>query len=127
MSTFFENWKQCMSNSVLPVPNIEDVNDAVEFLHQLHSAWENAGGEVETTIGTLIASGAAAGISEDALVVLGTVANIAVSLYISQGIGCLGSVAKDGLKALFAENELPDFVIAELDSQGIDLNNEATA
>lgn len=126
MSTFFENWKQCMSNSGLPVPNIEDINEAVEFLHQLHSAWENAGGEVET-IGALIASGAAAGISEDALIVLGTVANIAVSLYINQGIGCLGSVAKDGLKALFAQNELPDFVIAELDSQGIDLNNEATA
>jgi len=121
MSNFSESWEQCMHGNGLPVPSVEDANEALELMHKLHSAWENAGGDEQMTIGALIALGALAGVDEGALVVLGEVAQVAAALYISACIGCIASVALDDLKNLFAENELPDFVVAELDGQGVDL------
>lgn len=123
MNTFFENWKQCMHGNGLPVPCVEDANEALEFVHKLHLALENAGGDEEMTIGTLITFGAA-GIDEAALAVLGEVAQVAAAFYIDACISCIVSVALDDLKRLFANNELPNFVVAELDSQGIDLTGE---
>ncbi len=122
MSQFSDNWVQCMHSNGLPVPSVEDANEALEYVHKIHSALENAsGGEAEVTIGTLIALGAFAGVDEVVLIALGDVAQVAAALYLSACIGCIASVAFDDLKKLFAENELPDFVVAELDSQGVDL------
>ena len=114
------------SNSML-VPNVEDANEALEFLHKLHSAWENAGGEVELTIGSLLAVGAVFGVDEGALVVLGEMGQVAVVTYLSFCTSCLASVAFDDIKRLFSANELPAFVVAELESQGIGLTDEAVA
>lgn len=127
MSAFFEKWEQCMHGHGFPVPNVEDANEAIELLHKLHSAWENAGGEEVMTIGALLATGAIIGIDEAVLMVLEEVAQIAVAIYIGACIGCIASVAIDDLRGLFASNEIPDFVVAELNNQGIDLANEASA
>lgn len=121
MSTFFENWVQCMDKNGFPVPSVETANEAIEFVHQLHSAWENAGGDEEMTIGALLALGAAAGIDEAALAVLGEIAEVAVLVYIGACTLCIASVAIDDVKLLFANNELPDFMVAQLENQGVDL------
>ncbi len=122
MSQFSDDWVQCMHGSGLPVPNVEDANEALEYVHKIHSALENAsGGEAEVTIGTLIALGAFAGVDEAVLIALGDVAQVAAALYISACLGCVASVALDDLKKLFAENALPDFVVAELNDQGVEL------
>lgn len=127
MSTFFENWKQCMQGNGLPIPKVEDATEALHFLEQLHQAWENSGGEVEMTIGALASAGGA-GLSEEVLIAIGVAADVVIVLYINQGIGCLSSVALDELKRLFADNELPEFVVAELDNKNISLaNDEAIA
>ena len=135
MSEFSDNWAQCMRNGGFPVPTVETANEALEYLHKLHDAWENAGGGEELTIGELLLGGAAvvgAGAAvvefgEDALVVLGQIGQVAVAFYLSACVGCLASVALDELKNLFAGNELPDFVVAQLESQGVDLTTEAVA
>jgi hypothetical protein len=59
--------------------------------------------------------------------VLGEVAQFEAALYISDSLACMGSVAIDDLKALFASNEVPDFAVAELNTQGIDLAAAAVA
>ncbi len=125
MSTFSEQWVQCMHGNGLPVLSVEDAHEALELVDKLHQAMENAGGDVEVTIGALIAAGAIVGIDEAALVVLGEAAEVAAAIYISACIACIASVAIDDLKEFFANNELPDFVVAELDSQGVDLAGEA--
>ena len=128
MSTFGEDWERCMTGKGLPVPSVEDANEALEFLHQLHSAMDNVtGGEAEMTIGTLLASGALGGIGEGSLVILGGIAQTLVAVYLSQAISCLGVVAGGELRKLFSSNELADFVVAELDIQGIDLAGGAAA
>ncbi len=127
MSSFSEGWEQCMHSSGLPVPNVEDANEALEFLHKLHSAWENAGGDEQLTIGALLALGAVVGFDEGALAVLGEVAQVAAVLYLSACVGCLAAVAFDDLRRLLASNELPDFVVAELGNQGSPLVAEANA
>jgi hypothetical protein len=127
MSAFAERWEQCMHGRGLPVPSVEDANEALEFVDKLHSAWENANGDEVMTIGALIALGAFTGVDEAAVEVLGEVAQVAAVLYISACIACLASVAIDDLRRRFASADLPDFVVAELNSQGVDLAEEATA
>jgi hypothetical protein len=127
MSEFFDRWSQCMQGSGFPVPSVEDANEAVEILHKLQSAWESSGGEVDTTIGALLAAGALTGVDEGVLAVLGEVATVAAGVYLSACTACLGSTAYDSLKGLFASNALPDFVVAQLRSQGVDLGGTVNA
>ena len=127
MSEFSEAWVQCMHGVGFPVPDVETANDALEFVDKLHSTWENAGGGEELTIAALIAAGAFVGADEAVLAVLGEVAQVAVAMYITAYIGCLASVALDDLKGLFASGELPNFVVAELESQGVDIAGGAPA
>ena len=127
MSEFSEAWAQCMRRNGLPVPDLETANEALEFADKLHSAWENAGGGEELTIGALIAVGAFVGADEAVLTVLGEVAQVAAAIYITASISCVASVALDDLKGLFARGELPDFVVAELESQGVDIAGAAPA
>jgi hypothetical protein len=127
MSAFSEAWAQCMHRNGLPVPDVETANEALEFIDALHSAWEHAGGGEELLIGGLIAAGAFVGADEAALTLLGHVAQVAAALYISACVTCIGSVAIDDLKGLFAQGQVPDFVVAQLDSQGVDLAGQAQA
>ncbi|SIT43293.1 conserved hypothetical protein [Paraburkholderia ribeironis] len=127
MSAFSDRWTQCMQGSGFPVPTVEDANEALEVLHKVHDAWENSGGEAELTIGALLAAGAVVGVDEGVLATLGEVATVAVGVYISACVACLGSVAFDDLKGLFASNAVPDFVVAQLNSQGVDLGGTVNA
>lgn len=124
--TFASDWSACMSKKGMPVPQVDSVGEALELLHQLHSAAENAGVEPAhlVTLGTLIASGGATFLGEPALVILGGVAQTLVAVYVSAGVSCAFAVAALDVRGLFASNELPDFVSEELASQGIDLGTE---
>ncbi|MCC8400460.1 hypothetical protein LJ655_00895 [Paraburkholderia sp. MMS20-SJTN17] len=126
MSAFSDRWSQCMQGSGFPVPTVDDVNEALDFLHKLHDASENSGG-AEVTIGALLAAGAVTGVDEAVLATLGEVAAVAVGVYIGACIACMGSVALDDLKGLFASNEVPDFVVAQLNGQGVDLGGTVNA
>ena len=119
MSTFSENWAQCMHGNGLPIPNVEDASEALEVLHEIHSAWENAGGEITLTIGALVAVGALTGVDETFLL---AAAQVAAMVYLSASIACIASVALEDLKIFSANGELPDFVVAELNNQGVNLN-----
>ncbi|EEA01123.1 hypothetical protein BH160DRAFT_3557 [Burkholderia sp. H160] len=126
MSAFSDRWTQCMQGSGFPVPTVEDANEALDFLDKLHNALENSGG-ADVTIGALLAAGAVTGVDEAILATLGEVATVAVGVYIGACVACLGSVAFDDLKGLFASNAVPDFVVAQLNSQGVDLGGTVTA
>jgi alanine dehydrogenase len=127
--TFASDWSACMSKKGMPVPTTETADEALELLHQLHSAAENAGVEPGQilTIGTLIASGGLSAVGEGTLVILAGVAQTAVAVYVAAGISCVFAVAALDIKRLFASNDLPEFVADELSSQGIDLEGEAVA
>ena len=127
MSTFSEALVTCMQGHGLPVASVENVTEALEFVDKLHSAWENAGGGEELTIVALIAAGAFVGVDEGVLAALEAVGQVAAALYISACIGCIASVAIDDLKGLFASNDLPDYVVAELNNEGVALSGTAVA
>jgi hypothetical protein len=127
MSDFSDSWKQCMRGNGFPVPDIETAREALEFVDQLHSAWEGAGAGDELLIGALLAGGALVGVDEAVLAFLGDVAEVAAVVYIGACLGCIGSVALDDLKGLFASGELQPFVVAELEKQGVDVTDEAHA
>jgi hypothetical protein len=118
-----------MSNKGMPVPTLETADEALELLHKLHSAAENAGVEPGQilTLGTLIASGGLSAVGEGTLVILAGVAQTAVAVYVAAGVSCVFAVAALDVKRLFAANDLPEFVADELSSQGIDLEAEAVA
>jgi hypothetical protein len=69
--SFTDDFNTCMSSSGLPTPIqvFDSVSDALEFLHQLHTAWETAGGEADMTLAALAAAGAATGIDEGVLAI----------------------------------------------------------
>jgi hypothetical protein len=128
MSNFSQAWSTCMNRKGMPVPELESLGDALEYLDVLHSALENSGGvEGAVTLGGLIASGALAGVGEGTLIVLGTIAEIAALVYINAAIGCASSVASAEVRSLFASNDLPGFVVDELGQQGVDLEAQAAA
>jgi hypothetical protein len=124
MSTFSENWGKCMLGKGLPVPDIDGVNEAVKLLDHIHQAIENTG-DAEVTIGGLLAVGAIVGVDEAALTVLGEVAQVVAALYLLECTTCLGSAAISELRGLFASNDLPDFMVEQLKSQGVDLSSQA--
>lgn len=89
--SFTDDFNACMSSSGLPTPRqvFDSVSDALEFLHQLHTAWEAAGGEVEMTLAALAAAGAATGIDEGVLVILAGAGTVTVSFYLGACFSCL--------------------------------------
>jgi len=121
MSSFSKAWAKCMHDNGFPVIDAKTVADALEFVDSIHSAWEKAGGDKKVTIGALIAAGAFLGIDETALAVLGKAAKIVFIAYLGACISCMGSVAVDDLKRLFALGKVPKFVVAQLESDGIDI------
>lgn len=130
--TFTDNFNSCMSSSGLPTPSqvFDSVTDALEFLHQLETA---AGGDEEMTLAALAALGAATGIDEDVLAILGEAAEVTVEAYLSACFGCLVSAAiSSGMswQNLFASTNDPwsqnQLTIAAND-QGINTSATATA
>src|SRR5438045_1101685 len=102
MSDFSKAWIACMHNRGLPVIDVETVGEAIEFLERIRAALEKSGGDGKLTIGALLAAGAIVGVDKAALAVLGEAAQVAAALYLGACIGCMGSVARDELKRLFA-------------------------
>jgi len=122
MSEFSDKWVACMQGHGLPVPNLETLNEALEFIDKLHGAWENAGGGEELLIVGLIGAGAAIGLDEAALGVLATAGQATAVLYLGACIGCLGSAALGDLIGLNQQGVLPGYVVSILQDQGTDLN-----
>ncbi len=114
----------CMQSSGLPVPSVDSLNDAKEFIENLHQAWEAAGGEMEMTMTALLALGAITGIDEGTVA---AAAAVTVSAYIGACIGCLAAAGVEALKDLFASNPPQDFMSQQLASLGIDLSSPDSA
>jgi hypothetical protein len=121
MSTFSDAWIACMRGNGFPVIDAETVGDGLEFVDSIHSAWEKAGGDEKVTIGALIAAGAFAGADKATLVVLGQAAQAVLLAYWGACIACLGSVAIDDLRSLFAQGKVSDSVVVQLQDDGINL------
>ncbi len=103
--SYSESYDQCMAQKGLPllgeIFSRKTLSEAVEIIHEIHSAIEAAGGE-EITLAALAAAGPTLGLSADALEVVGVLAgaaaNLAVGLYISAAISCLATaVIKENL------------------------------
>jgi hypothetical protein len=110
-----------MRNNGFPIIDVETVEEALDFVESIHSAWEKAGGDEKVTIGALLVAGAFLGVDEAALAVLGEAAAIVLVAYLAACVGCMGSVAIDDLRRLFAQGDLPDFVVAQLEEEGLEL------
>jgi hypothetical protein len=74
-----------------------------------------------------LAAGAIAGVDEVAGAVLAEAAGIVATTYLTACVSCLGTVAIDELRGLFASNEVPDSIAAKLSDQGFDLTATAVA
>jgi hypothetical protein len=114
------NFTNCMRGRGLPLPTVDSLNEAKDFIEQLHSAWEAAGGEAEITIAALVALGAATGVDETFLAALGGAAAITVSAYLGACFGCFAAVGVGQLRQLFAENPPQPFMVDRLGQLGID-------
>jgi hypothetical protein len=133
--TFTDNFNSCMSSSGLPTPSqvFDSVTDALEFLDQLHTAWEAAGADEEMTLAALAALGAATGIDEGVLAILAAAAEATVEAYLTACFGCLVSASvSSGMswQNLFASTNdswsQGQLTVAAND-QGIDTSATATA
>jgi hypothetical protein len=104
----------------LPAPNSEGMDELIEFLDQLHSAWENSGGEADTTIMALVAAGAVVGIDEAALAAAGaaTVLTYITSLTLCAARG-LSSSVWDWITADATPTWLQSNLMAQAQAQGI--------
>ena len=130
MSAFSDAWASCMRSKGLPVPaDIESASEAVEFLGHINEAIENAGGDAQLTIEALmlLGGGSIAGVDAAGVVVLGGIAQTVAAVYIFKAAGCLGSAAGDQIRHLFASNQLPDFMVAQLQANGVELSDTAVA
>ncbi len=118
------SFTECMHDKGLPVPNLDGLDEFVEFIDNLHQAWDAAGGEADTTLAALVALGAVTGVDETILAAAGTVA---VGFYIAACITCLASTPIDLLRDLFSKVELPSFMGQQFATLGVNLTDEAVA
>jgi hypothetical protein len=122
--SFLDDFNSCMSSNGLPTPGqvFDSLSDALEFLHQLHTAWESAGGNEEMTLGALVALGAATGIDEAVLAALGEAAEITVLAYAAACLACVVSVAGSSIWNSIATTNDPwlhNQLVAQADQQNI--------
>jgi hypothetical protein len=119
---FWDNFSGCLSSSGLPTPSevFDSAGEVLEWLEQLHSAWENAGGDEEMLLSGLVAAGAVTGIDEG---VVATAAAVTVSAYLAACAGCLvgaaGQSIWDALSAVAAPIDLTNLVTAAAERQGL--------
>jgi Fe-S cluster biogenesis protein NfuA len=134
--SFTDNFNSCMSSSGLPTPSqvFDSVTDAVEFLEQLHTAWEAAGGDEEMTLAALAATaGAATGIDEGVLAILATAGAVTVAAYLGACAGCLvGAALSSGMTwqnliASTTDSWTQNQLTVAANDQGIDPTVTATA
>jgi hypothetical protein len=122
--SFSDDLSSCMSP--LPAPTLDGANEVLEWLDQLHSAWEASGGEAETTVAALVAAGAITGVDEAALATAGA---LTVGAYIAALVACLVSIAASSIWDLITASATPTWLQGELtaqaEAQGIP--QEATA
>lgn len=121
---FGDDWADCMRSKGMPAITFDGLGEIKDFIEELHSAWENAGGEAETTLGALVAVGAVTGIDEAAL---GAAAGLTVLVYISACVACLATASFDALRDLFAESPPQPFMAEQLADLGVHLEGTATA
>lgn len=122
--SFFDNVNRCMSSMGLPVPSqvFDSFADALEVLHQLKDAWENAGGEAEMTLEAFVVVGAAAGIDETVLLALATAAGVTVSAYLHLCFSCVVGAAGPSVWDLIASTDdswLHDQLLEQAQEQNI--------
>lgn len=125
--SFSDDWAQCMRSNGMPVITLDNLGEIKEFIENVHQAWENSGGETEMTLAALAAAGAATGLDEAVLEVLGTAAEITVVAYIAGCVSCLAAVGADALRDLFAQNAPQPFLTQQLADLGVKLEGTATA
>lgn len=78
--SFSDDFKSCLSPLPAPGDFLDSAEKFVDWLEELHSAWENSGGDDEMLMTALIAAGAVTGIDEAALA---TLAGVTVLTYIA--------------------------------------------
>jgi len=122
--SFSDDFNSCMSSSGLPTPSqvFDSLSDALEFLHTLHNAWENAGGDEEMTLAALVAAGALVGVDETALAALGAAAGITVVAYLAACLACVVSVTGSSIWNMISSTDdswLKDQLVAQADQQNI--------
>ena len=126
--SFSDDFASCMSSSGLPSPSevFDALSDALDILHQLHTAWESAGGDEEMTMAALLALGAATGIDEAALAALAAAfadaAAITVTAYVAACVACAVSAAGSAVWDAIATTDdswLHDQLVAQADAQDI--------
>ena len=119
--SFSESFSQCMSPLPTPKEILDSTGEVVELLHKLHQAWEAAGGDEEMTIAAVVAAGAATGIDEAALAVLGEIAAdaaaVTVVAYTAACVGCLVSAAGTSIWQIVASNDTPSWLQGQLQDQ----------
>src|SRR5436309_3221638 len=117
--SFSDDLGSCMSP--LPAPTVDGVEEVMEWLHELHTAWEASGGETEMLLTGLVAAGAVTGIDEAAL---GTAGALTVGVYIAALTACivttLGPSIWDALTAPAIPSWLLSQLTAQAETQGIE-------
>ena len=123
--SFSDDLTSCMSP--LPAPTVEGADELMEFLDQLHSAWESSGGDEETLLTALVAAGAVTGIDEAALATAGAVT---VAGYLSALIACSVTILASDVWDVVTSDVTPYWLQSDLqaqaEQQGIE-QPEATA
>jgi hypothetical protein len=134
--SFTEDFNSCMASTGLPTPVevFDSLSDAIEFLHQVHDAWETAGGDEEMTLAAFAAlGGAATGIDETVLAALGAAAAITVTAYAAQCASCLVSawvstgISWSDFLASTDDSWVQGQLTVAAQDQGIDTTTTATA
>lgn len=118
---FSDSFSQCMSPLPTPSELLDAAGEVVEFLHKVHQAWEAAGGDEELTIAALVAAGAATGVDEATLAVLGEIAaqaaEVTVVAYTAACVGCLVGAAGSTIWQIVASNDTPSWLQGQLQNQ----------
>jgi len=84
----------------LPAPTLDGASEVLEWVHQVHAAWESSGGETETLMAGLVAAGAVTGIDEAALAALGEATVLTYLAAVTAcSVKCAGSSIWDAITA----------------------------
>ena len=120
--SFSSDFTSCMSPLPTPGAVLDDAAEFMDWLEQLHGAWENAGGEEEMTLAALLALGAFTGVDETFVAAVGASAEITVVAYITACAGCLVSAAGSsiwGLITASSDTYIKDQLTVAANDKGI--------
>ena len=126
MSDIGDQFVQCMHAKGLPVPTVEDLEQARRISDALFQAWQDAGAETQMTIGALVViAGAALGV--EIVAALAEAGEILVEVYLEACIACLARAPLDALKGIFASNAPLPYMAKGLADNGIDFSEGQSA